>query len=103
MNMTMGRDRFIRIFCHPAFALAGAVLFAVAAFALIRGGVAASERFAAADDPAKITDQALDRVFDQGVAEREIRDALVSGDIDLAQSFVELAADRGVSIDPALA
>jgi hypothetical protein len=103
MNMTMGRDRFIRLFRHPAFALAGAVLFAGAAFALVRGGVAASERFAAADDPAKITDQALDRVFNQGVAEREIRAALAVGDIDLAQSFVELAADRGVSIDAALA
>ncbi len=34
--------------------------------------------------------------------DREIRSALASGDIDLAQSFVELAADRGVQLDPAL-
>ncbi|HUD87936.1 MAG TPA: hypothetical protein VMR17_15950 [Xanthobacteraceae bacterium] len=99
----MSRDRFIRIFRHPAFALAGAALFALAAVALVRGGMAAGERLAAADDPVQITDQALDRVFNQGVAEREIRDALAKGDVDLAQSFVELAADRGVSIDPPLA
>ena len=41
--------------------------------------------------------------FNRDVAEREISAALASGDIDLAQSFVALAADRGVAIDPALA
>jgi hypothetical protein len=55
------------------------------------------------DDPVKIIDQALDRVFNRDVAEREIRAALTAGDIDLAQSFVELAGDRGVTIDPAMA
>jgi hypothetical protein len=87
---------------HPAFALVGASVFALAALALVHGGIDASARFAMADDPVKITDQALDRSFDQNAAEREIGAALASGDIDLAQSFVELAADRGVAIDPAL-
>src|SRR5208283_1257717 len=50
-----------------------------------------------------ITDHALDRAFDRAVADREIRAALAADDIDLAQSFVALAAGRSVQIDPALA
>ncbi|MGD0151185.1 MAG: hypothetical protein ABSB77_21590 [Xanthobacteraceae bacterium] len=87
---------------HPAIAALGAVVFAIVAFAVIRGGVAAQARLAV-DDPVQISDRALDRVFDQDVAEREIRAALATGDNDLAQSFVELAADRSVAINPALA
>jgi hypothetical protein len=98
----MSQRRFIAVLRHPALAVLGAVLFAVAAFALIRGGIDARARLAE-DDPVKISDQNLDRVFDQGVAEREIRSALAAGDNDLAQSFVELAADRAVRVDPALA
>ena len=88
---------------HPAVALVGAVVFALVAVMLIHGSVAARNQLAAADDPVEISDQALDRTFNRDVAEREIRAALASGDIDLAQSFVALAADRGVAIDPALA
>jgi hypothetical protein len=99
----MGKERFIGVLRHPAFAIAGAVLFAAAAFAPVRGSLDAGARFAAADDPVQISDQALDHVFSRGVAEREIRSALTAGDTDLAQSFVELAADRGVTVDPALA
>src|SRR5581483_10820226 len=54
-------------------------------------------------DPAAITDRALDRSFDRDIAEREIGAALAADDSDLAQSFVELAHDHGVAIDPALA
>jgi hypothetical protein len=99
----MAKERFIRAVHHPAFAIAGAILFAAAAFAFIRGGAAAGTRLAAADDPVQISDQALDRVFNRDVAEREIRAALAAGDTDLAQSFVDLAADRSVAIDPVLA
>ncbi len=99
----MGKKRFIGALRHPAFALAGAILFAAAAFALVRGGLAAEARLAAADDPVQISDQALDRVFNREVADREIRSALAAGDTDLAESFVELAADRSVAVDPVLA
>jgi hypothetical protein len=99
----MGERRFLRLAQHPAFALVCAVLFALIALPLIREGVAARNRLAAADDPVRISDQALDRNFNRDVAEHEIGAALASGDIDLAQSFVALAADRGVPIDPALA
>src|SRR6202140_2090314 len=99
---TMGRKRFIAVLRHPAFAVLGAVLFAGAAFAVIRGGMEARARLAV-DDPVQISDQALDQLFNRDVAEREIRAALAAGDTDLAQSFIELAADRSVAIDPALA
>jgi hypothetical protein len=95
---------FIETARHPLFALCAAALFAVAAAVLIRDGVAARAQFAAtAEDPVKISDQALDRTFTRDVAEREIRGALAADDLDLAQSFVALAADRSVQIDPALA
>ena len=98
----MGRKRFIAVLRHPALAVLGAILFAGAAFVVIRGGVEARARLAV-DDPVQISDRALDRVFNRDVAEREIHAALAAGDNDLARSFVELAADRSVAIDPALA
>jgi hypothetical protein len=99
----MAKERFISAVHHPAFAIAGAIVFAAAAFAFVRGGAVAGTRLAAADDPVQISDQALDRVFNRDVAEREIRAALAADDTDLAQSFLDLAADRGVAIDPVLA
>jgi hypothetical protein len=98
----MSEPRLTRMVRHPAVALVSAVVFALVAAMLIHGSVAARNRLAAADDPVEISDRALDRTFDRGVAEREIRSALASGDVDLAQSFVALAADRGVAIDPDL-
>ncbi len=58
---------------------------------------------AAADDPARLADLALDTQFNEAVAAREIEAALHAEDAELAQSFVELARDRGVTLDPALA
>jgi hypothetical protein len=98
----MNRERSVRALRHPAFALVCAAIFALGAFAFVHAGVAAQDRLAE-NDPVKITDQALDRSFNQGVAEREIQSALAAGDDDLAQSFLDLAADRGVAVDPALA
>src|SRR5690349_16927553 len=92
----------IEIRRHPAVAVAFGLLFAIAAAFFVRGGVAAQERFSAADDPVAVTDQALAATFDRDVAEREIRSALAASDLDLAQSFVDLAAERNVPIDPAL-
>jgi hypothetical protein len=100
----MGQTRFIRALDHPASALLGAVLFALAAAIFARGVLEVRARVAAtASDPVKIADQALDHAFNADVAAREIRAALAVGDLDLAQSFVDLAVDRGVAIDPALA
>jgi hypothetical protein len=87
---------------HPAAAVALGALFAIAAAFFLRGGIAAHQRMAAADDPVAVTDRALAASFDRDVAEREIRNALAVGDVDLAQSFVALAAERDLPIDPAL-
>jgi len=97
------RNRFLRMLRHPAFALCGAAMFALAALTFARGGMDAWTRLAAANDPVKVSDQALDRVFKRDVAEREIRAALDARDTDLACSFLDLAADRGLTIAPALA
>jgi hypothetical protein len=94
--------RIIRVAQHPLFALAGVAVFAAGAIFAIRGGADAYE-IARTDDPVAIADQALSRSFNQDVAEREIGAALAADDSDLAQSFVDLAADRGVAIDPGLA
>src|SRR6202451_1185578 len=102
MIHALGQKRFIAVLRHPALAVLGAALFAGAAFAVIRSGMEARARLAV-DDPVQISDRALERVFSRDVAQREIRSALAIGDNDLAQSFVELAADRSVAIDPALA
>jgi len=94
--------RIIRIAQHPLFAFVGVAIFAVAAIFAIRGGAGAYET-ASTDDPVAIADQALSRSFNQDVAEREIGAALAADDSDLAQSFADLAADRGLAVDPALA
>ncbi|MGE5366333.1 MAG: hypothetical protein ACM3PO_03535 [Betaproteobacteria bacterium] len=95
-------NRLTALGCHPAAAIALGALFAIAAALFLRGGIAAQQRLAAADDPVAVTDQALAANFDRDVAENEVRDALAADDVDLAQSFVDLAAERDVPIDPAL-
>src|SRR6516164_8065507 len=87
---------------RPVAALAGAAICAIAAAFLLCGAIAAHDRIAAADDPVAISDRALAHAFDRKVAEREIQAALAAGDVDLAQSFVALAAERNAPIDPAL-
>ena len=94
--------QIVRILRHLLFALAGVAVFALAAIMVIRGGIQARE-LAAADDPVAIADRALDRGFNRDIAEREINSALAADDTDLAQSFVALAADRGIAVDQALA
>jgi len=78
--------------------VAAAVLAAVAAYTAPR----AAEMLAGIDDPARIAHHALNDKFDAGVAKREIEAALAAGDADLAQSFVDLAADRHFAVDPSL-
>jgi hypothetical protein len=66
-------------------------------------GIEAGRTLAARDDPAQLSDLALERSFDAATAEREIRAALAGNDPELAQSFIELARERAVAIDPDLA
>jgi hypothetical protein len=100
----MSSNRLIGVLLNPACAGLVAVLFAATAFVVVRGGLDARAHFdAVAADPVQISEQALDSVLNRDVAEQEIRQALAADDVDLAQSFADLAADRGVAIDPALA
>lgn len=79
------------------------ILFTTAAVAFVPCGLDAQAWLAAQDDPAALADRALDRSFNTAVANREIETALKADDADLANSFMELAQDRGVAVDPALA
>src|SRR5437762_7624319 len=80
-----------------ALALVG---FASAAYPVLSRAVNAGRLLAAQDDPAQLTELGLDGRFDAECAAREIDAALVSGDPELAESFVELARERGVAVDP---
>src|SRR5262249_47879496 len=55
------------------------------------------------DDPVALADRAVTERFTPAVAEREIEAALSAGDIDLANSFADLAVERGIALKPELA
>jgi hypothetical protein len=83
-------------------ALGVATCLALGAAISVPGGVHAARTVAAANDPARLADLALDHSFDAPLAVREINAALAAGDTDLARSFVDLAAERGVALPETL-
>jgi hypothetical protein len=85
-----------------ALVLVLAAALAIAGAWTLPRAIEAGRTLAARDDPAQLTDLALARGFDAAVAEREIRAALAGNDPELAQSFVELARERAVAVDPEL-
>jgi hypothetical protein len=111
------RAAAIRPYLRPRFEDSGAdvlsrlaitlTLGAAAWLALVAGvvvpqGYDAARMVAAGDDPARIADLALEKQFDAAAARREIEQALAAGDAELARSFVDLAHERGLAIDPVL-
>ncbi len=84
-----------------ALPLGLAVTLAIAALAIVPRGLDADALLSDQDDPVALADRAVARSFDAAVAAREIDAALAANDADLAQSFLELARDRGVPVDPA--
>jgi len=89
---------------HAAIKLlivAGA-LCAVAGLALLPRAIEAESMLVIQDDPVALADRQLDRTFDAPAAGREIEAALAAKDVDLARSFVELAQERNVALDPEL-
>jgi hypothetical protein len=54
------------------------------------------------DDPSALAAHELDSVMTKERTNAEVSAALTSGDVDLANSFVELARGRGVAVDPTL-
>lgn len=79
-----------------------AVALAVGALAVLPRAYEAGRLISFQDDPVALADHAVAHSLNASVAEREINAALAANDPDLAQSFVDLARDNNVSIDPAL-
>jgi len=82
---------------------AAAALFAAAAAVLVPRGLEAGRVLTAQDDPNVLADHYLNNNLSSAVTEREIAAALAADDVDLARSFLTLAQDRGVAVDPVLA
>ena len=79
--------------------LTAVLLAAIAAYTVPR----AADVVSGLDDPAHIAGRALDGTFDEVIAHREIEAALAAQDSELAQSVIDLAGARHITIDPTLA
>jgi len=75
---------------------------AVAAWLVVPRAFEAGSFLAAEDDPVRIAELGVDRSLDAARAGREIEAALAAGDSELAESFVALARERNIAVDPAL-
>jgi len=96
----LGTDLLTRLAITLSLGIAACL--ALAATLSMPEGLHAARTFAAAEDPVRLTELALDRSFNEAVATREIEQALSAGDIELARSFIDLATERRVTIAPAL-
>jgi hypothetical protein len=83
--------------------LGWAIICAILGLLTVPAGFEAGTLVSLQDDPAALADHMLDVSFDAPVAKREIESALGANDADLAVSFLALARDRNVAVDPALA
>src|SRR5205823_4917838 len=75
---------------------------ALAAVVILPAVIDAQALLFGQDDPTVLTEIGLTRDFKAENAEREIEAALAANDVDLATSFVELAHQRKVEINPDL-
>lgn len=80
-----------------------ALAFAAAFAALAPRGVDAAYLLLHQDDPVALADRVVKTSLDPAVAGREIEAALAADDIDLANSFLALAREQNVPVDPGLA
>src|SRR5258705_7111075 len=85
-----------------AVPLGAAIACAIAALSLVPRGIESEALLRAQDNPVALADHQLTRAFTAERARREIEAALEAGDIDLAISFIALARDRNVTVDPTL-
>ncbi len=83
--------------------LLAAIGCGVAALIAVPRGIEAESILAMENDPAKIADRGLDQALNAGLIRQEIEAALAAGDADLAKSFLDLAQDRGIAVEPPLA
>src|SRR3954453_405393 len=96
----LGTDVLTRL--AITLSLGAAACLALAATLSVPDGIHAARTIAAADNPVQLSQLALDRTFDAPAAAREIEAALGAGDVEMARSFVDLAAERSVTVAPAL-
>src|SRR5258708_5485854 len=85
------------------FLVTATCLFAAATHAVLPRAAESFALLYAQDDPAMLADIAVAKTLSVPRAQTEIEDALAAGDVDLATSFLELARERGIAIDPQLA
>src|SRR5215470_14658929 len=83
--------------------LTAMALCATAAYAVLPRAHESYLLLNAQDEPALLADIAVGKALSAPVARTEIENALDAGDPDLAASFLELARERGVAVDPQLA
>ncbi len=83
--------------------LMAVALCAAAAYAVLPRAHESYVLLNAQDDPAVLADIAVGKALSAPVARTEIENALDAGDPELAASFLELARDRGIVVDPQLA
>src|SRR5262245_52505166 len=80
-----------------------AVVWAVAGIAIAPHAFEARNLLAGQDDPIALANHAVARSLDAKMAAREIDAALAADDADLARSFLDLARETNVPVDPQLA
>jgi hypothetical protein len=85
------------------YPMMAAIVAALAILVLLPRGFEAGWLLVAQDEPAMIADRAVEAQLTPEVANREIEAALAANDVDLANSFVELANAHGIVLDRALA
>src|SRR5215475_3115308 len=81
------------------FTVAMAVVLALVVWTLLPRGLEAGWLLVAQDEPAMIADRAVERQLTAEAAPREIEAALAANDVDLANSFVELAQEHHVVLN----
>jgi len=84
------------------YPLMAAALLALATAILAPHGLEAGWLLLAQDQPPMIADRAVDRLLTPEIANGQIAEALAADDVDLANSFVELADAHGIAVDRAL-
>ena len=88
---------------HLLLPVLGALGLLGATLALTPRGFDAGWLLYAQDDPELLADRVVERNFSAPVAAREIEAALKASDPDLAASFLDLARERNLPVDPVLA
>ena len=83
-------------------ALLAAIACGLAALLVVPRGIEAESVLAMEDDPLRIAELGLDAVVTPEVIKGEIESALIANDADLAKSFVDLAQDRKIALEPEL-